>query len=479
MKTAIYIRVSTEEQAKEGYSISAQKQKLKAFCIAQDWDVVGLYADEGISAKDMNRPQLKQMIKDIEDKKIECVLVYRLDRLTRSVLDLYKLLEVFDKNDCKFKSATEVYDTTTAMGRMFITIVAALAQWERENTGERISFGLAEKARQGRYPLNFRPIGYNLDLKTGKLTIKEDEAKKIRLIYDLYLKGYSANRLCRYLNDNNITTKSGNTWTDKPLMLVLKNPLYYGAIRWGDMIVEDSCEPIISKETFDLVQETIKTRFMNEPRRIASRYIFSGKLKCNKCGYPMTGFYIPAKLASGETVEYSQYRCLRKKTGQCKGSRSISEIQLEASFLDHLSSYDYSEALGKAKKETERLIDNTIEVDVEGLRKELDKIAKRKKKWQYAWTDDAISYEDFKDRMDEANKEEARILAELVEVENDEEEDLAYSQEEILELVLNIRKNWSHLTIEEKKNLVSQVVEKIHYDFDEKNKVYIKSVDFS
>lgn len=116
MRVAIYIRVSTEEQVKEGYSISAQKHKLKAFCIAQDWEVAGIYPDEGISAKDMNRPNLQRMLKDIEEGLIDCVLVWRLDRLTRSVSDLYKILEKFEKYNCKFKSATEVFDTTSAMG---------------------------------------------------------------------------------------------------------------------------------------------------------------------------------------------------------------------------------------------------------------------------------------------------------------------------------------------------------------------------
>src|SRR5690606_12605563 len=116
LKTAIYIRVSTEEQAKEGYSISAQLKKLKSFCISQNWEVVDVYADEGVSAKDTNRPELQRMIQDIKNGKINGVLVYRLDRVRRAVLRVYRLLEVFEKYGCKFKSATEVYDTTTAIG---------------------------------------------------------------------------------------------------------------------------------------------------------------------------------------------------------------------------------------------------------------------------------------------------------------------------------------------------------------------------
>lgn len=476
MKTAIYIRVSTEEQAKEGYSISAQKQKLKAFCVAQDWDVVGIYADEGISAKDTKRPQLQQMIRDVESGLVECVLVYRLDRLTRSVLDLYKLLEIFDKNDCKFKSATEVYDTTTAMGRMFITIVAALAQWERENMGERISFGFAEKVRQGKYALNFRPIGYDLDLKTGKLTINDDEASLIRLIFKLYLEGYSANRLCRYLNERNILTKAGNAWNDKPLMQILKNPLYRGAIRWRDMVIENTHEPIISDEMFQEVQDTIKSRFDNSPRRVNSPYIFSGKIRCSFCGNAMTGYYVDAKLASGEKVRYSQYRCLKKKTGECKGSRSLSERQLEDAFVHYLESQDYSDVLDQAADTSDK--PKTDHSDrILRIEKQLEKIDKRKKKWQYAWADDdTMSYEDFKKRMSEANQEEEKLQKELGELSSNEEE-LEFNKEEIIEALNNIKENWNNLEVPEKKNIVSSIVHRIHYSFENK-KICINSIDF-
>lgn len=145
MKCIAYVRVSTEEQAKHGYSIAAQTEKLEAYCVSQGWDLVETVVDDGYSAKDMDRPYFQKMINRIKQGGIDVLLVYRLDRLTRSVLDLYNILQILDDHNCKFKSATEVYDTTNAMGRLFITLVAAIAQWERENLAERVKMGIEKR----------------------------------------------------------------------------------------------------------------------------------------------------------------------------------------------------------------------------------------------------------------------------------------------------------------------------------------------
>ncbi|MCM3241292.1 recombinase family protein [Cytobacillus oceanisediminis] len=482
MKVGLYIRVSTEEQAKEGYSISAQKQKLKSFCISQDWEVAGLYADEGVSAKDINRPELKRMLDDIENNKIDCVLVYRLDRLTRSVFDLYKLLELFEKNNCKFRSSTEVYDTTSALGRMFITIVAALAQWERENMGERIAFGFAEKVRQGKYALNFRPIGYDLDLETGKLTINTSEAHIIKLIFDLYLKGYGANRICKYLNANEIKTKAGNNWNDKPLMQILKNPLYKGYIRWNDTVIPSKHDAIIEPEVFDHVQNIIVSRRTADPRRVSSEYIFSGKLKCNSCGNSLVGFYTTSKLSSGEVRKYRQYRCLKKKTGECKGFRNVSERKLEEAFLDYISKEDFTNAIQESAPAAEDILNknNSLnDLDKDYLKKELEKIERRKKKWQYAWADDddTMSYEDFKERMKEAKAEEDRIKELLSTTEVQHDENLSYSNDEIINALKNIKNNWEHQELNEKKNNIDSYFKQFHIDYVE-DKLVITKIDF-
>jgi site-specific DNA recombinase len=477
LKTAIYIRVSTEEQAKEGYSISAQMQKLKAFCVSQGWEVEGIYADEGVSAKDMNRPKLKAMIEDIKNNKIECVLVYRLDRLTRSVLDLYKMLEIFEKYDCKFKSATEVYDTTTAMGRMFITIVAALAQWERENMGERISFGYAEKVRQGKYAHNVSPFGFTLDKKTSKLVIEPGEAQIVKEIFRLYKSGLGFNRVSKSLNDRKMYSKAGNEWNDNTIMKIIRNPIYYGATKWRDDIVENTHEGVISKDDYVIAQKLKEERKMAPPRSVSSRYIFSGKLKCAECGRTLTGSYSTSKTKAGLKI-YPQYRCRHRRVGRCNGIKNVSQRKLEEAFVRYLDEINYEEVIESSSKiGVERLNKkekNTI--DVSSLELQLKRIEQRKKKWQYAWTEDIISHIDFKKRMEEAKQEESSIRDQLksAEVEPDEK---IIDKSEIVKSLKNIKRNWNVLDDMDKKNLVNLTVQKINYKHTG-NDIEIEDIDY-
>lgn len=473
MRTAIYVRVSTQEQAVEGYSISGQLKSLKAFCISQDWEVQDIYVDEGISAKDTDRPQLQKMISDIKQGEVDCVLVYRLDRLTRSVLDLYNLLEVFEEHDCKFKSATEVYDTTTAMGRLFITLVAALAQWERENMGERISFGFYEKAQQGKYPHNIEPMGYFIDRKTSKLVINELEAPTIETIFNKYLEGLGGNKLSKYLNHNNKLTKDKNEWTDVTLFKILKNPIYYGATKWKDLLVENTHEPIVTKEKWEEVQNTIKDRNLRPPQTISSPYIFSGKLKCPSCKGNLVGYYTNYENAKGIDVKYYNYRCGNNHRGRCNLPYTVSERRLEASFLEFIKDINSNNLIDKVvaseKPKTKPKINE------EQLKKELEKISKRKKKFQYAWSEDMITNEDFKKRMQESNAEEEAIKEKLNSIVGDIE---PIYNKGILKMALkNTAKNWKALNKIDKKNLVHSVIEQLHIEKIDDD-IMINEIDF-
>lgn len=480
MKTAIYIRVSTDEQAKEGYSISAQLQKLKAFCISQGWEVEGIYADEGISAKDMKRPQLLKMIKDIKDNRISCVLVYRLDRLTRSVFDLYKLLETFEKYDCKFKSATEVYDTTTAMGRMFITIVAALAQWERENMGERIAMGQIEKARQGKWTANQIPMGYDINKKESRLYINPEESFVIKKIFGLY-KTRGMNQIAFYLNERKMYTKLGRKWTDSTISIILNNPVYYGDMNWSGEVYKGNHEPIITKEEYDNVQRIIKLRNTNvSGRAVSSPYIFSQKLKCPSCGKSLVGSTTKSYYKD-RSYDFRNYRCREKQRGKCKGSRNVSEKKIENAFIHYIENVDYSDIINEVTSAGINGLEQTedSETTIKQLNKALNKIDERKKKWQYAWSEDAISFDDFKKRMEEENQKEEAFKNELNELnpvgEVIEDE---ISIDDIADILNDIKKNWLTLKNDQKKELVFNTIKQIHYEHVG-NAIAIDSIDFA
>lgn len=478
MKAGIYIRVSTEEQAKEGYSISAQKKKLQAFCQSQDWEVAGFYADEGVSAKNTNRPQLQKMLTDIEMGLIECVLVYRLDRLTRSVFDLYKLLEVFDKHKCSFKSATEVYDTTTAMGRMFITIVAALAQWERENMAERIKFGQTEKVRQRKYTARRPPFGYKIDKDKWQLYIVEEEARIVREIFKLYQSGLGANRLAKSLNSRGIFTREGNKWSPTTVMSVLQNRVHEGHIEWNDDVVEDTHPAIISKEEFAAVQKLTKIRYNTPAKAVASDYIFSSKIRCSKCGASLVGNYTSRKDKKGNVRKCYYYRCRDRAT--CEKPDSIAEAKIDNAFINYLTHMEINNTLYNEEAIIEQKEEYKDE-EKQSLLAELAKLEQRKKRFQLAWADDIMSYDDFKSRMEEAQRREDCILVDLKKFNKEPEEQHPIDKEKIIGYLKEIKENWSYLERKEKKAVVASIVNRMHMRVEghgKSRKIEIIKVDF-
>ena len=465
MRVALYIRVSTEDQARDGYSIQAQRNKLEAYCVSQGWDVVGFYIDDGYSAKDLERPEMKRMLAHIEQGLIDCVLVYRLDRLTRSVLDLYKLLEIFEQHNCKFKSATEVYDTTTAMGRMFITIVAAMAQWERENLAERVRMGMQEKARQGKWAVSTAPLGYDIDRETDKLVINQQEAVVVRKIYDMYLSGMGMNKIALSLNNQGILTKSGAAWTSNKVKYVLTNPIYIGTMRYNYRVnndnyfeVEGAVPAIISEEVFERAQKIIEKRKTAHPRSATSEFVFSGVAKCARCGAPLAGKYGFSR--RGEKIHRPRsYYCTKQKIGLCD-QPNMSERFIEQQFLKYLKDIEFNERL-LANIESDNDDEKQVQERQEWIQNELKLIEKRRVKWQYAWANDTISDDDFRQRMKEENEKEETLKKELEQIQPKKEKT---SETDVKEVIRNIIVNWSFLEPVEKKMLLQMVVKKLVVD---------------
>ena len=222
MKAIGYIRVSTEDQAKEGVSLGNQRAKIDAYCSLKDLELVEVIEDAGISAKNLNRPGAKRVLEMARKKEIAAVVVYKLDRMFRSTVDALETTKLFDRWGTAFHSIQETLDTQSAMGRFFFTLTAALAEMERGIVSERTSSALKHKRAQGEKTGGDVPYGFELD-ETGHLVENQNEQKAILLICRLTLKGYSLRAICRELEKEGYETKTGKaTWNPKTVSMIIK-----------------------------------------------------------------------------------------------------------------------------------------------------------------------------------------------------------------------------------------------------------------
>ena len=224
-KAVGYIRVSTEEQAKEGISLDNQAASITAYCKAKEWDLTEIITDEGLSAKDLKREGVQKLIAMVKAKKFDMLIVYRLDRLTRSIRDLgYLTQDLFDKNDVAFSSIRESFDTSTAAGRLMLNLIGCIAQWERETIAERTRDGLRyKKARLERYgPV---PFGFELDGKN--LQPNKDELAVVGRIRELrHTLQYSYRAIANMLNADGFRTRTGREWFASSIQVIAKNEIY-------------------------------------------------------------------------------------------------------------------------------------------------------------------------------------------------------------------------------------------------------------
>lgn len=291
-KVAIYVRVSTTNQVEEGYSIDEQKDKLSSYCHIKDWSIYNIYTDGGFSGSNTERPALEQLIKDAKKKLFDTVLVYKLDRLSRSQKDtLYLIEEIFIKNGIEFLSLQENFDTSTPFGKAMIGLLAVFAQLEREQIKERMQLGKLGRAKSGKSMMWARTsYGYDYHKETGTVTINELEAIAVRDIFNSYLAGMSITKLRDKLNDKYPKTPN---WHYRIIRGILANPVYCGYNQYKGQIFLGNHEPIISEKTFNKTQDELKARqiaaaqFSNNPRPFRAKYMLSGIAQCGYCGAPL------------------------------------------------------------------------------------------------------------------------------------------------------------------------------------------------
>ena len=277
-KTALYIRVSTDSQFEEGYSVDAQKEKLEQYCKLKDIEKYEFYIDGGWSGSNIDRPEMKRMMNEIIEKKIESVIVYKLDRLSRSQKDTVFLLEdVFIPNNCNFISLNENFDTTTPYGKAMIGILSVFAQLERENIRERTRMGMYERVKSGLWMGGGRiPFGYDYD-PSKDILVPNEHAEEVKQIFELYTQGYSSYEL----------SKMFPVCNDSHINKILTRETYRGKINFRGEIFDSQHEAIISDELWDKAQLERKKRNDNKRVYTQSEYLLTGLVMCGKCGAKM------------------------------------------------------------------------------------------------------------------------------------------------------------------------------------------------
>jgi site-specific DNA recombinase len=318
---AIYTRVSTAEGlGQEFSSLDNQRESAESYIQSQKsegWVVCSEgYNDGGFTGANTDRPALQRLINDIKEGKINCVVVYKVDRLSRSLLDFSQLLQFFDEHQVTFVSVTQHFNTNTSMGRLTLNILLSFAQFEREIISERTRDKMAAAKKKGRF-IGGRPgLGYDIDPKTHKLVLNPGEAKIVKEIFALYLEKQSLLEVAKILNEKNYKTKhftsskgrkfGGIAFTNCGVQLIIKNILYTGKVRYHNELYDGQHEAIITMGDFKKAQAVLDTnrREWHSPQKETINGLLNGLLRCKACNSAMFAIYTKKK-----GCKYHYYIC--------------------------------------------------------------------------------------------------------------------------------------------------------------------------
>ena len=468
-KVAIYVRVSTTNQAEEGYSIDEQKAKLTSYCDIKDWNIYEIYTDGGFSGSNTERPALEQLIRDAERKKFDTVLVYKLDRLSRSQKDTLFLIEdIFIKNGIEFLSLQENFDTSTPFGKAMIGLLSVFAQLEREQIKERMQLGKLGRAKAGKSMMWARTsYGYDYQKETGSLTINPAQSLVVKYIFERYLSGRSITKLRDDLNEKYPKEIS---WNYRAVRGILSNPVYCGYNQYKGQLFPGEHEPIISEDVYKRTQEELKIRQRTaaektNPRPFQAKYMLSGLAQCGYCGAPL-------KLLMGmvrkDGTRFIRYECHQRHPRKTKGVTVYNNnVKCDSGFYekDALENYVLTE-ISKLQDDTGYLDkifsgDNAETIDRESYKKQIEELSKKLSRLNDLYIDDRITLEELQSKSAEFISMRATLETEL---ENDPALRRDKRKADMREL-LNAEKVFS-MDYERQKILVRGIINKVQVTAD-------------
>jgi site-specific DNA recombinase len=472
VRCAIYTRKSTDEGLGQDFnSLDAQRDAGEAYIRSQageGWTLLpDQYDDGGYTGANMERPALQRLLADVQAKKVDCVMVYKVDRLSRSIRDFAKIMEILDKHGATFVSVTQQFNTTTSLGRLTLNILLSFAQFEREIISERTRDKQVLARKRGKWTGGHLPLGY--DLENGCLVVNAEEAARVRQIFEWYLEGQTAYGIVAKCGDlgwhnKQWTTKDGKLYGGHPMRKchvynILANPLYAARIRADDEVVAANHDRTVDDRTFDLVQVKLKenTRNPGTQHRPNMEALLRGLLYCSCCGSAMSPSYSTSKYR-----RYRYYVCLRatQRNGDGCTTRAVSAPVVEEAVIESVRRFALAP---EVVEEAARAARQTLTEELNRYREELKAVNVRvrnaKSQLVRAAEPDATREAGLRElivaggaKADELRKAVARG------------ERLRLDGQIVRQHLGNFDEVWKTMAIEQQVRLLRQLVERVGYD---------------
>ena len=466
----IYIRVSTFDQAREGFSLGEQEERLKEFCNFKRYNIYKVYQDAGISAKNDKRPAYQEMIEDVKKGNINVIVALKLDRLTRSVYDIEKLMKFVNDYECDIDCMADESNTTTSNGRMVMRIMTSVSQNEIEKCSERTKFGMAGAIKNGHIP-NRTGLGFKRE---NKKLVPDPLTKDIIVrIFDLYLEGKSHQAIANIYNKEKVLGKTN--WYDSTIQKILSNELYKGDYVNGKRTkhptyYENVIEPIVSKEKWESCQYQ-KLRNARHYERTAT-YLFTNKLKCSKCGNFLGGH--ATTKTNGK--KYYYYKCNTCKTyfNEIDIEKELKAFMLELAKQDDLINNYYTP-----------FIKSKLEDKTEDYKKEIKDLDKQLDRIKTAYIKGVVKLEDFDKEIKHIEYQKSDL--EKRQKEQKQYDNLSFTLNDLLiiqdmqeiEFYTNpdVLNNWSNKSKEDKQKIIGKYIDNITIE-KKNNKFEISNIEF-
>ena len=453
MRWTIYARISKEEKTRQQYSIPMQIDECTKFVRWNDPDAIiqGVYVDEDYTAAHTNRPDFKKVLKVMDKGETDVLLVWRIDRLSRSLLDAITLVKEWERKSILLKSVTQPFDLSTPYGRQNFYNLAAYAEWERSSISERVENGMKRKAKDGKTPGGKPAYGYKME--EGYLFPVPEEAKVVRLVFDMYLGGYGYDRITAYLNSHLIPTKYNAKWTPMQIKRILKNPVYVGKVIYGvrkydyvngkqtlikyraDYVEATGIhEPIIDPVTFEKAQKIMADRSTGKAKARTKNetHLLTGLIKCH-CGGKMYAY----RIHNGnylyyhcQNVVHHPHICQEKLIKKDLIDEPVYEVlqrEISETLLQHLD------------LETTEVPATPVENQRAILETQLKEIEFMKENLLNALARGIISDEEFIPQRTKLNNSKESILAELSNISKTASETDSFEIEEKVELMTKLK----------------------------------------